>query len=202
MNNKTNIIVIDDDERIENHPLLVKLRQLYNNVEILSSPKEGTDYVATHLDQRNIIILDYKFDADRSTGRDVLEKIRQISKLIPVIIWTANGDRLTEIADFVNYKAYAILNKSPYEPVLESVSRADKELNNSLEGAIEEWVLLQDKNELDKPYMINANGKSYSLRDILREVREQTPFGQRIEKDLIMLTIDLLIRNKESLDIK
>ena len=145
----THILVIDDDERLERHPLLVKLRDLYENVKLIGSPQEGIDYIGAHLDQRNIVVLDYKFDADRYNGRDVLEQIRSVSNLIPVIIWTANGDRLTEIADFVTFRAYAILNKSPYEPVLDVIAKANKELENSLEGALEEWILIQHKQKLD-----------------------------------------------------
>lgn len=48
--------------------------------------------------------------------------------------------------------------------------------------------------------LIQANGKQYTLNEILYEVRMQTETGQKLEKDLIMLTIDLLLRNKENLN--
>ena len=197
---KTNIILIDDDETLAKEPLIIKLRQLYENVVLIHSAQEGIDYIKANLDQRNIVVLDYKFATDQVTGRDVLEAIRLASKLIPVIIWTANGGLLTEIADFVKFRAYAILKKSPYQDVLDKVAQADKELDSSLEGALEEWILIQDKRKLDEPYLITAKGKSYTLRDILREVREQTTIGQGLEKDLLMLTIDLLVRKKETMD--
>ena len=47
--------------------------------------------------------------------------------------------------------------------------------------------------------MITASGKTYTLRNILSEVREQTETGRQLEKNLMMLTIDLLLREKETL---
>jgi hypothetical protein len=47
--------------------------------------------------------------------------------------------------------------------------------------------------------MITVNGEQYTLNDLLRLIRLEDPIGKEIEKDLIMLTIDLLLRQKEKL---
>ena len=77
-----------------------------------------------------------------------------------------------------------------------TVKKAELFLDTEIEGAIEEWVKIQDKFSLDKPYIIEIGDKSYSLNDILREIRQQTEFGRQFQKDLIMATIDLLLKKK------
>jgi DNA-binding NtrC family response regulator len=42
-----------------------------------------------HLNQKNIVLLDYRFTSDTHNGSFVLEEIRKVSKSIPVILWTA-----------------------------------------------------------------------------------------------------------------
>jgi len=48
---------------------------------------------------------------------------------------------------------------------------------------------------LDEPYMV-AGEKSYTRRDILNEVENETDFGVQILTNMIMLAIDLTARGK------
>jgi DNA-binding NtrC family response regulator len=194
----TNIIIIDDEPELTEHELVFELKLLYEKVEIFAKPNDGIEYIKAHIGEKSIVILDYKFDS-YANGSHILEAIRGESKVIPVILWTANADKIHEFVDIANNKIYKILHKSPYEPVLKTVQDAENELNTSVEGALEEWIAMQDADDLDKPYLITANGRAYTLNDLLKEIRLQTPFGTQVQKDLLMLTIDLLIRNKEQL---
>jgi DNA-binding NtrC family response regulator len=199
MKSKTNIAIIDDDLRLETHPLVNTLKRLYENVILLTTPEEGVSYIEQNLDSRTIVILDYKFATDAVTGKDVLNSIRTKSKIIPVIIWTANGDQINDFSDFINNGAYAFLGKGSYSDVVNKVKEADNSIENSLEGALEEWISLQESEKLDSPYLITAGSNKYTLRDLLSEVRLQTPFGKELEKNLLMLTIGQLIRKKQNL---
>ncbi len=194
----TNIIIIDDEPELQEHELIFELKLLYEKVEIFANPNEGIKYVKTHLNDKNIIVLDYRFE-NYSNGSNVLKDIRDESKVIPVILWTANADKILEFIDIANNKIFAILPKSPYEPVLKTIKDAENELDTSIEGALEEWISIQNEEDLDSPYLITANGEQYTLNELLREIRLQTPFGTQVQKDLLMLTIDLLLRNKKQL---
>jgi DNA-binding NtrC family response regulator len=194
----TNIIIIDDEPELSEHELIFELKLLYEKVEIFAKPKDGIEYIKKHLTEKNIIILDYKFDS-YANGSHILEAIRSESKVIPVILWTANADKIHEFVDIVNNRIFAILHKSPYDLVLEVIKDAEYKIDTSIEGALEEWISIQNDEDLDSPYFITANGKQYTLNDLLREIRLQTPFGTQVQKDLLMLTIDLLLRNKEQL---
>ncbi|MEA5258482.1 hypothetical protein VB264_11870 [Arcicella aquatica] len=193
-----NIIIIDDELDLEDDPLVFELNQIHNSVNILHTPDEGIEFVKNNLNQKNIVLLDYRFTADTHNGSFVLDEIRKVSKSIPVILWTANADKINEYVEIINNQVFAVMAKAPYEPLLEKIKEAEILLNSSIEGALEEWILIQEENQ-DQPYMITANGEQYTLNDLLRLIRLEDPIGKEIEKDLIMLTIDLLLRQKEKL---
>lgn len=49
---------------------------------------------------------------------------------------------------------------------------------------------------MDKPYMVSADGRSYSLNDILMSVRKQDDFGKEFVKNIMELATDLFLRRK------
>jgi len=192
-----NIIIIDDDESLKDDDLLFELDQSYNIVVLLSTPKAGVEYIKENLSSKNIVVLDYRFD-ETETGRDVLLQIRELSKTIPVILWTANIDKINEINDFINNHTFAIVPKAPYSLLMDKIKEAEVFLDNSIEGALEEWIQMQE-NKGDDPYLLTISGKNYTLNELLNEIRLNTEFGQKFVKDLNMLTIDLLLRRREKL---
>ncbi len=65
--------------------------------------------------------------------------------------------------------------------------------DNGIASALEAWIYRQERDKLDKPYLIEANGKVYTLNDLLREIRLQTEVGRKFEKDAYDMLIDILI---------
>ena len=65
--------------------------------------------------------------------------------------------------------------------------------------AIRDSIQLADKFGTGKPYLF-ANGRNYTLEEILQEMEDNTPFGLQTQQSLFNLTIDLLLRGKEKLD--
>lgn len=70
--------------------------------------------------------------------------------------------------------------------------------DNLIEKAMEEWIESQDKNKIDNPLIIGA--KSYSMVQILDEIRQRSTFGISFMKDVLNLTIDLIARGKRKID--
>lgn len=70
--------------------------------------------------------------------------------------------------------------------------------DNLIAEAMEEWVKSQDKNKIDNPLIIGA--KSYSMRQVLDEIRQRSTFGISFMKDVLNLTIDLIARGKRKID--
>ena len=196
---KTIILVIEDTTEFKTHSALSRVREKYEQVEFFESAKEGLHFLKQNLGKRIIVVLDYQL-SNQEKGNKVLHEIKHdISHLIPVIFWTAN--RIEEIVEIVEDKVFAIVPKSATIFLLvNKIIEAENELKHSLEGALEEWILLQEESNLDLPYMITANGQQYSLKDILNNIRLANPIGKVLEKDLMMLTIDLLLRQKEKLN--
>jgi hypothetical protein len=62
-----------------------------------------------------------------------------------------------------------------------------------------EGVLPSINTDREKPYLLTRSGQSYSLNQILQEIRLQTEFGKGMERNILNLTIDLLARQKEQL---
>lgn len=193
MKSNISIIIIDDNYELD-APIIPLLQEDYQEVLVFNNPQEGTDFVIKNADtKRMILILDIKMP--KLDGHQVLHKIREKSFNIPVILQSAvEKDKFD---DFINNQAFAYLKRpTSMSDIRTTVKKAELFLDTEIEGAIEEWVKIQDKFSLDKPYIIEIGDKSYSLNDILREIRQQTEFGRQFQKDLIMATIDLLLKKK------
>ena len=125
-------------------------------------------------------------------------EIRKKSSLIPVIILTFDK-YVKKDSDIINNKLFAYVNKRKINDIKQKIAEAENMLNNSVAGALEEWISVQEKEKREKPYMIFANGSELTLEQILKEVREQSRFGQEFIKDLNALTIHLLLNKKVNL---
>ena len=193
-------VIIDDVKEIKDHPLLFSIEDKYNNVSFFSNPVEGLHFVKSNLDINLIVLLDIEFSRDdEMDGHDLLKEIHESSSLIPVILWSGINETNEEFSDFINNRAFGFLSKdSTIEESMLLIDKAYIHLKNSLDNTIEDWII-SNENDKDKPIYITTNGESYSLNDILREIRIQSEVGKDFAKKLNSLTIDLLLRKKENL---
>ncbi|MBN2285108.1 MAG: response regulator [Tissierellales bacterium] len=202
MNNNIEILVIDDNFE-ENEPLAIGLREEFSNVRIFSSSKEAQTYIFENLSKKFIIILDLLFRKNDLNGKEILSELRKTSQNIPIIIRTAYADQeqWTDYKDFIDKHVFAFFSRSAsdYDEVLRKVKEAAVLLNAQIGTALEEWINLHEEEIKERPYMVFKNGNSYSLNQILHEIRMQTPLGKEFEKGISMLTIELITRNKEKL---
>ena len=201
MNSDIEIIVVDDDFDDE-YPTVVLLREEFENVKVYKKSDEAKDYILHNLTKKFIVILDLNFPKGESTGSDILEKIRFITENIPIIIYTAkpDGELWGTFKNFIDEKVFAFCDKAAdLDEIIGKVRDAAKMIQYQVASELEEWINIHSEEEKEKPYMISKDGTSHSLKQLLTEIRKQTPLGKEIEKDIVMLTIDLLARNKEKL---
>ncbi len=148
-----------------------------------------------------IVLLDINFPThEKKNGHIILEEITNMSKLIPVILWSAIDENVEAFSDFINNHAFGFMTKTvTTEEAMKQINKAVLSIQSSLDNAIEDWIInkTEDKN---KPIYLSTDGTSYSLNDILREIRLQTEVGKTFSKRLNSLTIDLLLRKKETLN--
>lgn len=192
----TRVVIIDDHVK-EYQPLVVRLRERYQ-VDIFSDPEEGLQSIEDNINSKQIVILDIDLGEGVMTGHRVLERLRDVSFLIPVIIWSAKDETNETFADLINNKTFAFVPQVEEEMLIEKVDSALNELNSNVDVALETWLVSQP--DKDKPYLITSNGKEYSISDIITEIRNRTEFGVKMEKDITMLAIDLLTRKKRELN--
>lgn len=196
------IVVIDDDQRMQEDTLIWSLKDRFGdeNVSFFLTPNEGLDYIGNNLEDNMIVLLDINFPKNQIDGHEILAEISNMSKLIPVILWSAVDENKESFSDFINNQAFGFISKTATNR--EATSHIDKAilyLENSLDNVLEDWIIQNDADK-DAPIYLTSDDKSYSLNDILREIRLQTPIGKEFSKKFNDLTIDLLLRNKENLN--
>jgi FixJ family two-component response regulator len=199
-------IVIIHDDLSEDDPLLVELRDTYgsDNVTLKKESQGGLDYVLANLSEKAIVILDLTFKANEPSGVDVFDKIRERTSLIYIIVLTAKDVHQVAAEDlvkFINNDALAFIPVTDsYQKVLEAVARAAHELDTSVPSVLEQWISRQSDDVKNAPYVTTETGKRFTLGNLLDEIRKQTAFGKKMEKNILLLAVDLLTRQKERID--
>lgn len=194
MKSKTKVIVIDDEIK-ETHPLIIKLRQKFETVVPYSIAAKAISDIKQNLGEKTILILDLKLSGGE-TGYTTLKDLRDLSYQIPVIIWTALDERNTESFQLINLKSYAIRDKvTSLDEIVKIVLKADADIEYGLSNALEKWIMAQPGNH-DEPYLISIDGQSYSLNQMIDEVRKDTTQGQEFIQNLVNLTIDLMAKHE------
>jgi len=203
-NSSLKIIVIDDRFK-ETEALLVHLRLNFKDAQIVlkNSAKDGLNYILDNLDSKMIVLLDYELGAGE-TATQILSKIREKTSLLYVIIITAKliiEIPNNELAIYINKDALAIIDKTvSLSERIDCVKKAIHSLDMRVDSILEQWVLKHSKYEQEEPYLTTISGKTYTLKEILTEIRQGTDLGKSLERKILLLAIDLLTRGKKQID--
>lgn len=198
---KTRIVIIDDDPRFQNDPFILEARELFEEVVFFEDPPKGLNYIQLNIYNRMIVILDLAFPDLLPNGHKILQLIRDLSFLIPVIIWSARDEDKEEFADLITNRAFSFIKKTASsEEIIIELMKADESISLNIDVALEEWINAHSTVQKELPYILTAEGKKLNMNELLLEIRTQTKFGKQIAKSILKLTIDLLARNKEKLN--
>ena len=205
----TEIVIIDDSFDMLNifdDPLVVELKEHFPeaNITVRNNPDEGLKFVLANLSKKIIVLLDYNFKTGQPKGHNILLKIREATSLVYVIMMTAKQFSTiphTELVDFVNNDALAIVqNTADTSEILKLVSKAFQQLNIRVDCVLEQWISNHSEEEQNEPYLTTTSGKTFTLKEILGEIRQQTDFGKKMERNIMMLAVDLLTRGKKQVN--
>ena len=202
---RLNIIVIDDNLK-ETDPLLVQLKLNFKEAKILliRNAKDGLDYVINNLNSKMIVLLDYDLGANEPKGIEIFTKIREKTSLLYVIIITAKFiDTITreELVTCINKDVLAFIDKTiSLEDKIKVVQKAVHALDAKIDSVLEQWILNHSEYEQNAPYLTTTSGEKYTLKDVLQQIRQQTDFGKKMERNVLMLAIDLLTRGKKQVN--
>lgn len=201
---KTKIVVIHDDI-IEDNPIMVMLRHKYgiDNVLLFQHSKEGQDYVLNNLGQRMVVLLDKNFKgAKEMSGIQVFQNIRLETSLVYIILITAN--HFSEITSddlklLINNDLFKIESfTTDYTIILNLVEDAVQEMNLRLDCVVEEWILRHSSKDQEKPLMRFKDGKTYSMREVLKSIRHKGAIGIEFQEMVVNLAINMVARQKIS----
>lgn len=203
----TKIIVIHDglETRRAEDPLLVSLKISFPACEVIhfENSNIGLEYVLKNLNQKIIVILDINFSEGELSGVQVFEGIRKQTSLVYVIMVTARSLKEinnNDLISMINNDALAIENVFSYPKIIKLVEDAVHKLDVRVDSVLEEWITKQTEEKREMPYLKIKGGKTYTLNDILKSIREQTELGRQLERNILKLAIDLLVRQKTQLD--
>lgn len=197
------IVIIDDDKALNNPDsgLMIELVMYFESIQFFYKQEDGLEYIKNNLNKRIIVLLDLGFPSGTPSGHEILESIRDVSFLIPVLIWSGVDEDKESFADLINNRAYAFLNKNAStEEIIGKLKEAYNYADNDISIALEEWIVAHSDEQKEKPYLLTVDGRQLSLNELLNEIRMQSNTGKYFSKNLSKLTIDLLTRNKEKLD--
>ena len=191
---KTKVYIVDDELK-NNHPICIKLEQIFTEVRLFKKASDAITTIKGVLGDKIILLLDLKLSGGES-GYQTLASLRELSCQIPVIVWTAVDEKTSEFFSLINLKTYAIRDKDEsMNNMVELVKLADADITYSLSNALERWIMAQPGNH-DNIFAVSTGGESYSLNQMLDEVRKDTPKGKEFTQDLVNLTIELMERGK------
>lgn len=199
---KTSVLIIDDNPALKEDALIWELEARFgaDSVVFIEDPIKALEFVSNNLDQNIIVLLDIQFPEDQMDGHRLLSEIRSLSHLIPVILWSGINEAKETFSDFINNQAFGFLSKTASSAeVMRMIDKAQEYFRTNLDNTIEDWII-QKEEDKDKPVYFTADGNSFSLNQILTEIRCQSDVGKSFAKKLNELTIDLLLRNKKSLN--
>ena len=196
----TIVIIENDIEKYKEDGLIYSLQDKFSNIKFCEKSNEGLEYIKANLDKNMIVLLDIDFPYNEKSGHVILKEITDISRLIPVILWSGIDENREPFIDLINNHAFGFLSKTTTtSEAMEKIDEAVVFLKNSLDNTIEDWIINKTEDK-DKPIYITTNGVSYTLNGLLKEIRLQTEVGKEFSKKLNSLTIDLLLRHKENLN--
>lgn len=197
MDEKMNITIvyIDDDAKMREDAFLDDISDEVEGILYFEKPSDGLSYVKNNIDKNIVVILDWKFNSSSLQGDDVLKDIDSISVLVPVIVFTGASIDANEANKMFKGNAFSCVPKdATTETLVTAIRNAYDRIQNDIRSVMEKWILKQDEEKRNKPYMRSGN-KIYTLNDILVSIRKQDEFGKETTRGILSLATELFTNN-------
>ena len=198
----TEIIIIDDNIS-KTDPFVRVLQKTFSQYSVIdpfSKADDGVKYILENLNKKMIVFLDWNFDTG-IRGVEALSQIREKTSLLYIIVMSANP--LTQfhkddISKLINSHSVYFIDKNDSPSAIQRVNDVTKFMNSSLDCVLEQWAIKNPDYNSTKPF-VYVGEKSYTLQDVLFNIRTRTDFGVMLEKNILSLTIRLLANKDESI---
>ena len=190
-----NIIVIDDDV---NDSWVTDMEASYPEavVKCFKTPDDAWTYIDENMVYKTIVFLDCYYNK-KMLGVSALKKIREKSSLIAVVMMSAqivNHMEEQELIDMINEKSVYYSKRPAIEDDYKNIiAEIRNSWASSFDCMLEEW-LLSSKNIDTVVY--HSNGRDYTVRQVLEEVRKQSKDGKTLQAAMNLYTINALQNSK------
>lgn len=198
MNNLQFRIVVIDDNMRAHAPFIKRLEKNfpYATVELFETVEKGTENILSNINNKTIVFMDCRFDLGFQ-GVDGLKTIRDTTSLVGIVMMSANPIKDLENSDIqfmINSKDIYFIRNNDLIGAEEKVRHIIQEWDTRIDCVLEQWVLNRKAANLDEPYIKTEEGIK-SLSEILSEIRKRTAIGIRLERNILMLAVDLLTKD-------
>ncbi len=189
------IVYIDDDKKMQEDAFIDDISDMVDEIQYYEKPAEGLAYVKKNIDKNIVVILDWKFNSSTIQGDDVLKDIDEVSVLVPVIVFTGASIDASEANKMFKGNAFSCVPKdSDTTALVNAIHNAYDRIQNDIRSVMEKWILKQDAEKRNKPYM-RSGDMVYTLNDILNSIRKQDEFGKETTRGILSLATELFTNN-------
>lgn len=185
MTDKKFYIIIVDDTMGETDPFVVNLKLDYANdadIAYFNNVESAMSFVDNHMSERMIIFMDCKFGSVWQ-GIDAVVSIRKKTALIYVIMMSANPMnqlKSEDLATLINTENIFFIKNTDEDGAKDKIEKIRSIWKSRFDCILERWLVRHPEIADKEAYL--TEGKKYTWKDILFELRMQTPTGKAMEQ--------------------
>jgi len=193
-------IIIVDDTMGENDPFVVNLKLDYGSeakITYFENVSPAMDFIDMHMSERMIVFMDCKFGSVWE-GIDAVIKLRKKTALVYVVMMSANPInqlKTDDLASLINTENIFFIKNTDEDGAKEKIERIRSIWKSRFDCILERWLTRHP--EISDVEAFSQSGKKYTWKDILSEIRMQTPVGKAMEQMVNQFYLYKYAENKE-----
>jgi CheY-like chemotaxis protein len=196
-------VIVIDDNMDSKDPFVRVLQKTYPEyaIKLFNDANSGVQYIFDNLTKRIIVFLDCRFDAGIQ-GIEALNIIRQKTSLVYIVMMSANNllqQTEAHLSEMINHHGIYYITNTDTDKAIALIKEINELMDCKLDCALEEWMEIQKNQNSNNENYLNIGSQSFSIDELLKEIRTKSEVGRKFEKDLIQLTIYLLLKKTVSI---
>jgi DNA-binding NtrC family response regulator len=190
MRRKHRLLLVDDD-RDWTASIELNLRKEFD-VTIKRSVVSAERELARRV--FDIVVIDYDFMAGPD-GIELVASIRKRNRFLPLVMVSGKIDQKNQVTAAINAGINDYLDKGVnlYPHLAASLDRCLKERDGIL-LALEEWAAKHAEERI----LATVRGKTFTARELVDEIKRDSPFGRRQRLEIVETIIDLIAQGRVS----
>lgn len=178
-------IIIVDDTMGEKDPFVINLKLDYSKDALITyfeNVESAMEFVDSHMSERMIIFMDCKFGSVWQ-GVDAVLDLRKKTALIYVVMMSANPMnqfKSADLAALINTDNIYFIKNTDEDGAIEKIEKIRTIWKSRFDCILERWLTRHP--EISDREAFSQSGKKYTWKDILYEIRMQTPVGKAMEQ--------------------